>query len=554
MTLDDIKKYLKTIKADAYIITRGNMFIGQDILPQENKICELTGFSGSAGNLIVFAEGKSVLLVDGRYDLQAKAQVDNEKIEVICTRDSIGTWIHHNIKQPQKFIYDAWCHSVAEVDYWRRSLDWHDFVDDETQVLGKRIDTQQGEIFELSEEHTGVSSEEKISYLTKFMAENHLDGYLICESDSVSWLLNLRSDLIPYSRVMRAYALVKASGEVSLFTNNFSKLSEEVEKCAEQTIGINYSRTPKKVQLLLKNFHINARNINNPIVDWKAVKNPIEIAGFKNCHLRDGVAVCQFLCWLDKNYIKADELTCVAKLHELRAKQDDYLTESFATIAGCGKNGAIIHYQPTESTNLPLKDGGLLLLDSGAHYLDGTTDITRTIALGEISQEHKNSYTQVLKAHIALAKQIFPANTLGAQLDAITRAQLWNVCKDYAHGTGHGVGHCLNVHEGPQSISLKNSVALKPGMVCSIEPGYYLADNYGVRIENLALVEEDAEGWLKFTPLTMVPFERRLIDKTLLNADEINWINNYHQKVLASLKPLLDDETWQWLQNQATDL
>ncbi len=554
MTLDDIKTYLLTQGADAYIITRGNMFIGQDILPEENKIQTLTGFSGSAGNLIVFAKQKAVLLVDGRYDLQAQREVDTEKVEVVCTRDSLGSWIHHNICNPQKFIYDAWCHSISEVDYWHRSLDWHKFIEDETGVLGSRIMKHQGEIFELGEEFSGISTEEKISYLTGFMKENHLDGYLICESDSVSWLLNLRSDLIPYSKIVRAYALVDADGQVSLFTTDFTKLSSEMNTWGGRTIGINYGRTPKQVQFILKKTKVNLRNINNPIIDWKAIKNPIEIVGFKACHLRDGAALCQFLSWLSDNYSNTDELGCVAKLHEIRAKTQDFCGESFATIAGFAANGAIIHYQPDEKSNLKLTSGSILLLDSGAHYSDGTTDVTRSIAIGKPSSEMIAVYTQVLKAHIKLSSQIFPFGTIGAQLDAITRAELWQAHKDYAHGTGHGVGHCLNVHEGPQSISLKNIVPLKSGMVCSIEPGYYSASNYGIRIENLALVEDDETGWLKFTPLTMVPYDRNLIDKSLLTLSEISWLNAYHQQVFAALKDLVDEKTLQWLKGHTATL
>lgn len=554
MKLDDIKNYLSSQGADAYIITRGNMFVGQDILPEENKIQELTGFTGSAGNLIVFAKNKAVLLVDGRYDLQARSQVDLSQIEVVCTRDSLGSWIHHNLHEPQKFIYDAWCHSISEVDYWRRSLDWHEFIEDTKSLLGLRISDKKGEIFDLQEEFAGITADEKISYLTKFMAENHLDGYLLCESDSVSWLLNLRSDLIPYSRIIRAYALIKSSGEVSLFTSDFTKLEEEIADFSNKTIGVNYGRTPKRMQFIFKKAKVNLRNINNPIVDWKAVKNQVEISGFRNCHLRDGGAVCQFLNWLEENYRNTDELGCVTQLHEMRAVQENYCTESFATIAGFADNGAIIHYQPNEESNKKLQDGSLLLLDSGAHYLDGTTDITRTIAIGKPTAEMIADYTQVLKAHIALSSQIFPVDATGAQLDALTRAVLWNNYKDYAHGTGHGVGHCLNVHEGPQSISLKNAVGLKAGMICSIEPGYYWPQHYGIRIENLALVVESGEGWLKFASLTKVPYERKLIDKNKLNPSEIEWIDNYHKEVLAGLTPLVDNKTLEWLKKQTAPL
>lgn len=551
MTINEIQNYLKNKELDAYIITRNNMFIGQDVLEDENKIKELTGFTGSAGNLLVFKD-HAILLVDGRYDIQAKAQTDSNIIEVVCTRDSLGSWVHHNIKSPHKFVYDPWCHSVSEVDYWRRSLDWHTFIEDKDNLLGNRISPQKADIFEQEEKFAGVSSDEKISYLTDFMSKNHLDAYLLCEPDSVSWLMNLRSDLIKYSPILRAYALVHSSGEVGLFTNDFSKLVDELASI--NNVGINFSRTPKKIQNIIKAGETTYRNIANPITDWKAIKNPIEVAGFKACHIRDGVAVCRFLSWLDKNFSDTDELKCVDKLHEFRAKGDNFYSESFATIAGFGSNGAIIHYQPTDDTNKKLEAGSLLLLDSGGHYYDGTTDVTRTIALGNPNQDMIDSYTQVLKAHIALSSQIFPLGTLGSQLDAVTRAVMWNNQKDYTHGTGHGVGYFLNVHEGPQSISLKNQVPLRESMVCSIEPGYYKEGEYGVRIENLALVVQETEGWLKFEPLTLVPYDRRLINKELMTKPEIDWINNYHQKVYDNLSPLLDKEVADWLSEQTAAL
>ena len=553
MTINDIQNYLKAKEFDAYIITRNNMFIGQDVLDEENKIKELTGFTGSAGTLIVF-QNRAVLMVDGRYDLQAKAQTDSNLIEVVCTRDSIGTWIHHNIHEPYKFVYDAWCHSISEVDYWRRSLDRHIFVEDKDNLLGNRISSKETNIFELKSEFCGISADEKISYLTEFMAQNHLDAYLLCEADSVSWLMNLRSDLIEYSPIFRAFALVYASGEVSLFASDFSKLVDELASLKGKNIGINFSRTPKKMQSVIKANEAFYRNVSNPIIEWKAIKNPVEIAGFKACHIRDGVAVVKFLSWLRDNFSGITELDCVSKLHEFRAQDQNFYSESFATIAGFGLNGAIIHYQPNSDTNKQITGDSVLLLDSGGHYYDGTTDITRTIAFNTPSKEIIDSYTQVLKAHIALSSQVFPIGTLGAQLDAITRSSLWNSRKDYAHGTGHGVGCCLNVHEGPQSISLKNQVPLQSGMVCSIEPGYYKVGAYGVRIENLALVVEDGEGWLKFEPLTVVPYDPKLINTSLLNTQEKNWLNAYHQKVGATLLPLLDETTAAWLREQIKPL
>lgn len=549
MTIEDIQSYLKSNDFDAYIVTRNNMFIGQDVLEEENKIKELTGFTGSAGNMIVFQD-RAVLLVDGRYDIQARVQTDPNKVEIVCTRDSIGSWIYQNLKQASTIVYDPWCHSISEVDYWRRSLEKHTFIEDKANILMPRITQNKADIFEVKEEFAGVSSAEKISYLTDYMIKNHLDAYLLCESDSVSWLMNLRSDLIKYSPILRAYALIYANGEVSLYTNDFSKLVDELAKLKGKIIGINFSRTPKKIQAIIKVAEAIYRQANNPVTEWKAIKNPVEIIGFKSCHIRDGVAVCKFLSWLDNNYASTDELGCVAKLHEFRVEQENFYSESFATIAGFAANGAIIHYQPNNETNKKLQNGSLLLLDSGGHYQDGTTDITRTIAIGEPNEEIISGYTQVLKAHIALSSQVFPIGATGGQLDAITRSRLWNYHKDYAHGTGHGVGVFLNVHEGPQSISLKNQVPLQAGMICSIEPGYYKEGEYGIRIENLALVVDAGEGWLKFMPLTVVPYDRRLIDKNLLNNQEIAWINNYHQTVYESLSSKLDEATLDWLKNQ----
>lgn len=554
ITIPELQKQLIKHKLDAYIITRNNMFLGQDVLEEENMLKILTGFTGSAGSLIVFRD-KACLLVDGRYDIQARQQTDSSAVEVFCTRDSIGSWIQNNIKNSCKFAYNPWCHSIAEVDYWKRALTAHEFIEDKDNLLGSRVSSKEAEIFELEEQFAGISSEEKISYLTKFCTDNKLDAYLICECDSVSWLMNLRSDLIKDTPILRAFALVSASGEVSLFINDFASLEKELENYRGKTVGLAYNRTPKKVQFLMKEKRIWINNLNNPIIDWKAAKNPVEISGIKKAHLRDAVAVCRFLHWFDNNWQSLDELGVVAKLREFRAQGQYFYSDSFATIAGFAANGAIIHYQPTAETNRTLKSGSVLLLDSGAQYFDGTTDITRTIAVGQPSAEIIDSYTEVLKAHIAVAAAIFPLNTPGLVLDTLARAALWQFGKDYAHGTGHGVGHFLDVHEGPQSLSLKSLTPLKKDMVVSIEPGFYKENEYGIRLENLALISETSTPFmspmLNSEPLTLVPFDRRLINKNLLNDKELNWLNSYHQRVFEQLSPQLPQEVAAWLK-QAT--
>ena len=557
ITIQQIQKQLISQKADAYIITRNNMFLGQDVLPQENKIQSLTGFSGSAGNFIIFRD-KAFLLVDGRYDIQARSQTDSSIIEVIVTRDSIGSWIYNNITQSCKFLYNPWCHSISEVDYWKRALSNHEFIEDQSNLLGDIIINTEANIFELEEQFAGISSDEKVSYLTHFCQTNNLDAYLVCESDSVSWLMNLRSDLIAHTPILRAYALISSQGEVSLFINDFSSLDKELDSYKGKNIGLAYNRCPKKIQSLLKEKHIWLRNVNNPIVDWKSIKNPIEISGTKSAHTRDAVAVCSFLNWLESNWQSSDELTVVSKLNEFRKQEQHYYSESFATIAGFASNGAIIHYQPTKETNKPLSDGSLLLIDSGAQYFDGTTDITRTIAIGTPSLEMISSYTHVLKAHIAVSNALFPEGTAGSIIDTISRSILWQYGKDYAHGTGHGVGHFLNVHEGPQSLSSKSLHPLKKNMIVSIEPGFYKEGEYGIRIENLALIEETTTEFmspmLKFTPLTLVPYDINLIDKSLLTATEIDYINNYHQCIMNSIYPLVEHDVKEWLKKACRPL
>jgi Xaa-Pro aminopeptidase len=260
----------------------------------------------------------------------------------------------------------------------------------------------------------------------------------------------------------------------------------------------------------------------------------------------------------ENNNKNIDELTVVNKLGEFRRSKENFYSDSFDTIAAFSSNGAIIHYHPTNETNKIIEENSLLLIDSGAQYFDGTTDITRTIAIGSPSDEMKQNYTQVLKAHIALSSTIFPQNTVGSSLDVISRAKLWQLGQDYAHGTGHGVGHFLNVHEGPQSISQKNNTPLKKDMIVSIEPGFYLEGEYGIRLENLTLIEETpslySNQMLKFTPLTLVPFDKRLINKNMLNENEINWLNDYHKTVFETLSPLCDNALKEWLKTNTSAL
>lgn len=557
MILADFQKLIKEKGYDAFIVTRNNMFLGQDILPEENKLRALTGFSGSAGNLLVFPD-RAVLFVDGRYELQAAREVDAAKIEVVVTRESIATWLQNNVFENLKIAYNPWCHSVGETDYWNRILKRFNFVEDKENLLGIRPADKECNIFEHDVRFAGISMDEKISMLTPYIQKNKCDAYFLAACDSVSWLLNLRSNCLPDTPILRAFALISAQGEVSLFANDFTKLREELANYNGKTIGMAYNNTPRAVFSLMKEQNIWVENVANPILNWKAVKNPVELDNVRQAHRRDAVAVCSFLHWLEQNAAGKTELDIVEKLYAFRKQGQNFFSNSFETIAGFAENGAVIHYQPTEETNLTLKDGSLLLLDSGAQYYDGTTDITRTVAVGTPSREMADDFTTVLKAHISLSSALFPEGTSGQTLDVLSRSLLWRQGKDYNHGTGHGVGFFLNVHEGPQSISSRSSqTPLQPGMIVSIEPGYYRAGHYGIRIENLVEIQTAGTEtpMLCFRPLTLVPLDKRLINKYLLTEQETAWVNDYHSRVWTEISPLLDNQNVRnWLKDACTPL
>jgi len=561
MDLKQLQQSLKEQKIDACIITRNNQFIGQDILPEENRIAQLCGFDGSAGKMIIFQD-KALLFTDGRYALQAPLQTQGTGVEVIITKgESLGSWMQKNLNDKQQRIaYNPWCHTISETDYWKRTLRNLTFIENEELLVAPLYNINQCDIFEHDIEYAGISMDEKISQFTKFMQDNHLDGFIITACDSVSWLLNLRSDCLPDCPIIRAFAFINSNGEVSLFTNDFRKLESELQNYKNKNIGMDCKHSPSAIFRIMKKHKIWIENILDPIQNWKAIKNPVELSNIQKAHLKDARAVTRFLIWLEQNYSGQTELDIINKLNEYRQQEQNYFANSFATIAGFAQNGAIVHYHPTKTTNLTLHSGSLLLLDSGAQYFDGTTDITRTIAIGTPTPEMIHNYTIVLKSHIALASCYFPEGTNGAALDAITRAPLWKHGKDYAHGTGHGVGYFLNVHEGPCSISSRNgNISLAEHMITSIEPGYYKENHYGIRIENLAQViriEDNnfEQSTLGFEPLTLVPLDKRLIDKYLLNKDELAWLNNYHQTIFNKLSPLMNEQEKIWLEQACTPI
>ena len=565
MTIDDIRKKIKQNGLAAYVISHGNRFIGQDILPNEHKIQALCGFSGSAGILAVTAT-EAFLFVDGRYELQARQQVDISKITII---DKMPRFKNVCDLLAEKGItnvgYDAWCHSVAEMEFLKRKFRDMQFIDAGDWLNSDSHDKVTALVRDTK--YAGMSRDEKCKLVTDMLWEKQSDYYLLTSADSVSWLLNLYAADLPCSPVIRAYALVSLKGDVTLFADNLTadipvKSWHEMEKIlsdmGEVKILYDGHATPEKIKTFIgeDTSFMKAPDICQEL---KAVKNDVELQGMINCHIRDGVALVNLFSWLEQNNTDLTELDVVEKLHTFRAEQPLFFSESFATIAAGGDNGAIVHYKPTSETNKRLPNNGLLLLDSGGQYLDGTTDVTRTIAIGTPTDDMIRDFTMVLKAHIALAQVRFPVGTSGMKLDVIARSQIWQNGADYKHGTGHGVACFGNVHEGPISISVNSSeYGFKAGMVCSDEPGIYKEGKYGIRIENLqytAIVEAfRPEEFLEFRYLTKVPIDKKLIDKYLLSAGEREWLNSYHQNVYNTLTPYLNSEAKSWLEKACSPL
>lgn len=560
-----IKEIQQNMNCDAQIIFRNNHFLGQDILDTENKILSLTCFSGSAGTLIVTKE-HAFLFVDGRYEIQSKQQTNPQEITVIVESqdNNINTWMKDNLSQSE-IAYNPWQISADKLQYLQNILPLAHFV-----PQAENPPTAKAKVFEHDIEYAGLTADKKISDIADMMCHSGDDAAFFAAADSVSWLTNLRSDALPETPILRAMALLTKDKELTLFADNlelpekfpykvvsFSELEKALSSLSGKKLAITRENTPAVIAQICHQLGILLSYRRDVAAYMKAEKNPAELSGMIEAHIRDGVALCRFLAWFDKNYHGKSEMDIVDKLLEFRKEQALFHSVSFATIAGADSNAAIIHYQPTEQKHSMIKDNSLLLLDSGGQYFDGTTDVTRTIATGTPTDEMKQKFTIVLKAHIALSSQLFPYHTSGTKLDTVCRSAMWKYGLDYKHGTGHGVGYFLNVHEGPQNLGANSSSCeLRPNMVVSIEPGYYRENAFGIRIENLVYIAKDKEhtDFLKFVPLTMAPIDFRLIDKYLLSNGEIEWLNNYHRLVYETIAPKLNAEEQDWLKKVCAPL
>ena len=587
-----LREQLKADKLDGFVVPLTDEHMSEYVGSYAQRLAWLTGFQGSAGSAVVLPE-EAAIFVDGRYTLQVRSQVDGKDWSYQSVPEtSAADWLKEHAPQGGRIGYDPWLHSRDWVKKATEALAARgaELVAVEQNPIDKvwsdRPEASKAHLIVQPDEYAGRSSADKRHEIADWLEKQGADAAVLSALDSIAWAFNVRGADVARTPVALAFALVRSDGTADLYVDP-EKVSAEVRQhlgngvrlhdrdafegalteLSGKTVAVDPERAVAAIFEALDKAGARIVAVRDPTILPKAIKNPVEIAGQKAAQERDGAAISRFLRWIEQEAPKGevDELTASDRLEALRRENPEIRDLSFDTISGAGPNGAIVHYKSSEKTNRKLETGTLYLVDSGGQYVDGTTDITRTVAIGEPTAEMCDRFTRVLKGHIAVATSIFPKGTRGSQLDSFARRPLWEAGLDYAHGTGHGVGSFLSVHEGPQRISPVGSAQsggdepLKAGMILSNEPGYYKTGEYGIRIENLVLVvEKPIEGaekeTLGFETLTFAPIERRLVDVSMLSDSELQWLNDYHAEVLARIGPRLEGEDRAWLERQCAPL
>ncbi|MCY4152758.1 MAG: aminopeptidase P family protein [Aestuariivita sp.] len=573
--LQQLRTLLRQKQLDGFIIPRADVYQGEIVAPGDERLAWISGFSGSAGFAIVLV-GSAALFVDGRYRAQAKQQV-NEKLFSIVNwpETSLATWLTKHLRVGGRVGFDPWLMPYSKIRQIGDRVTSipidlvavkHNLIDQiwEDQPKRKITLAQPYDVL-----YAGETHEDKRARLAQDLRDNGFAAAILTAPESVAWLLNIRGSDVPRTPVAHCFAILQASGKVDVFSdpNKFEHLSTHLGDDVALSSSDNFLAAVKtidgatmldqdSVPFAIHDACQSPVLIQDPCLLPKACKNDTEIKGAIQSHRRDAVAMIEFLTWIDRQ--KAGTVTEIDVVQQLEAqrRKDPMLQDiAFDTIAGTGANGAIIHYRVSSLSNTRLQEGHVLVLDSGGQYLDGTTDVTRTIAIGRVTPEKKMAYTRVLKGMIAMSQLRWPAGLTGRDIEAVGRTWLWDGHMDFDHGLGHGVGSFLGVHEGPQGLSRRNQEALKPGMILSNEPGYYRDGEFGVRIENLLVVETaepPPDGDLHremfaWRTLTLVPFERRLILTEMLTARERKWINKYYDEIKDTVFDKLSPSAKEWL-------
>jgi Xaa-Pro aminopeptidase len=581
-----LREQLKSEHLDGFVVPLTDEHMSEYVGSYAQRLAWLTGFQGSAGSAVVLPQ-EAAIFVDGRYTLQVRQQVSADEWSYQSVPEiSVAEWLKDHAPEGGRIGYDPWLHTREWVKRAKEALASRgaELVPVQRNPIDKiwadRPEMSKARLAVQPDEYAGKSSAEKRTDIADWLGKQHADATVISALDSIAWTFNVRGEDVHRTPVALAYAIVNSDGTADLFVasekigpdvrqhlGNGVRLHERYEfesalsQLGGKTVAVDPERAVSAIFDALDKAGAKTLVLRDPTVLPKAIKNEVEIAGQKASQVRDGAAIARFLHWIDEEAPsgEVDELTASDKLESFRREAPELRDLSFDSISGSGPNGAIVHYKSSEKTNRKLQRGELYLIDSGGQYVDGTTDITRTVAIGEPSDEMRDRFTRVLKGHIAVATAVFPKGTRGTQLDSFARRPLWEAGLDYAHGTGHGVGSYLAVHEGPQRISPATSAQaggdepLQPGMLISNEPGYYKSGEYGIRIENLVLVvERKIEGaekeMLGFETVTFAPIERRLVVKDMLSTSEIDWLNDYHRQVLEKIGPKLSDTDREWLE------
>lgn len=576
--LKALRAELARARLDGFLIPRADAHRGESVPPGEARLAYVTGFTGSAGLALVTAK-QAALFIDSRYVIQAPAETDTRLVAAVeITPGNLSEKLAGFAPKGGRIGYDPWLHTPTEIKELGEKLkDRASLV--ATANLVDRIWTDRpgapvSPVEFLGHNRAGKSSVDKLAELRKTLGEEHADAVVLTLPESICWLFNMRGRDVPNTPFVLGFAIVPRKGKPTLYVDR-ARIGADLKKglegvaavagskammaalrrlgAADRRVLLDPATCPIAIAGAIKavsNAEIVERR--DPVLLPKSKKNEVEIGGMKEAQRLDAVAMAKFLHWFDREAPKGklSEIDIATALEAFRREEPSLVDLSFDTIAGAGPNGAIVHYRVSRSTNRTLKSGELMLVDSGGQYLSGTTDITRTLFTGKATAEQKDRFTRVLKGMIAISMARFPKGTSGAQIDVLARQFLWQDGITYNHGTGHGVGHFLSVHEGPAGISSRYTTPLEAGMVLSNEPGYYKEDAYGIRTENLVLVVESKVGggkFLEFETLTLTPIDLRLIDETLLTDAERGWLNAYHKRVWKEIGPAVKGEVKAWL-------
>jgi Xaa-Pro aminopeptidase len=586
--LSAFREELARRNLNGFVVPRADQQQNEYVPASEERLAWLTGFTGSAGMAIVLTK-EAAVFVDGRYTLQAGKQVDRNAWSVEPLADPPPeSWLSKHLSAGDRLGFDPWLHTSAAAE--RLAAACAKAGAELVAVHGNPVDAVWTErpppplapVAVHGLQYSGEAQAEKLRRIRLEIVKLGVDALVLSDSHAVAWTFNIRGADVSHTPLPLSYALVPKDGRPIVFIDH-RKLSNSARDHLEQSadvrdpdaltsdltelaqggasIALDAATAAEALSRLISNAGGRPVRGSDPVSLLKAVKNVTEIEGTRIAHRRDAVALARFLAWIDREAPSGalTEIDTVEALETFRRETGALKDVSFPTIAGAGPNGAIVHYRVTRKSNRRISPGDLLLIDSGAQYEDGTTDVTRTIAIGEPSAEMRDRFTRVLRGHIAIARAVFPDGTTGAQLDTLARQFLWQAGLDFDHGTGHGVGSYLSVHEGPARISKLGTSPLKRGMILSNEPGYYKTEAYGIRIENLELVVGiDIAGAEKpmnaFETLTLAPIDRRLINLNMLSADELGWLNEYHARVRHEVRPHVDEATKVWLDRATAPL